>query len=295
VSAVISAAEPFEIACADGWRLRGEILVPSAPRAAVIVGHAMMVDRRTLDRPRGDGLVRHLERRGLAVIWPDLRGHGQSGPRAERGGRWGYDDLVEGDVPALIELARGRFPRLPCLVVGHSLFGHVTLAHLARRPDTPLAGLVMIAGNIYHRGWRERPGAYLKKRLLIEAMGVLSRGGAFPARWLGAGTDDEPAGYVADFVRWMRQDQWAARDGFSYEDHLDRVRTPVLGIVGAGDRIYAPPDEVRGLLARVPGARVEVVGVQTGLPVDPGHMGIVIDPRARPVWDRVADFLLALA
>jgi predicted alpha/beta hydrolase len=289
-----TAAEPFEVACADGWRLRGEILLPPAPRAAVVVGHAMMVDRRTLDRPRGDGLVRHLERCGLAVIWPDLRGHGESGPRAERGGRWSYDDLVEGDVPALVGLARERLPGVRCLVVGHSLFGHVTLAHLARHPEAPIAGLAMISGNIYHRDWRRRPAAYLKKRLLIETMGLLSRGGTFPTRRLGAGTDDEPREYVDDFVRWIRRNDWAAQDGFSYEDHLHRVRTPVLGIVGAGDRTYAPPDEVRSLLAKVPGAIVEVVGRQTGLPVDPGHMGMVIDPRARPAWDRVAEFLLAL-
>jgi len=41
---------PFQVACADGWVLAGEIVVDAPPIAVAVVGHAMMVDRRTLDR-----------------------------------------------------------------------------------------------------------------------------------------------------------------------------------------------------------------------------------------------------
>jgi hypothetical protein len=49
LSAASAQSEPFEITCADGWRLRGELRLPPSPRAVAVVGHAMMVDRRTLD------------------------------------------------------------------------------------------------------------------------------------------------------------------------------------------------------------------------------------------------------
>src|SRR5690349_3080658 len=94
--------EPFAVACADGWVLHGEVVVGAPPVAVAVVSHAMMVDRRTLDRPRGRGLVSSLAAGGIACVVADLRGHGNSGPRAGEGGDWSYDDLVELDVPTLV-------------------------------------------------------------------------------------------------------------------------------------------------------------------------------------------------
>ncbi len=284
---------PFEVACADGWTLRGELRSPPAPKAVAVVGHAMMVDRRTLDRPREAGLVSRLASGGVAVVWPDLRGHGESGPRPEEGGDWSYDDLVEQDVPALVGFARARFPGLPCFAIGHSLFGHVVLAHLARHPDLPLDGLVMLAGNAPNPDWRKRPLSWLKKGALIEAMHAFTLAlGRLPIRRLGLGTDDEPRGYIADFSRMWRLPDWRARDGFSYFAALGQVRTPILALTGAADRLLAPHEDVRGLMSEVPHATVEVVGKQSGLSFDPDHMGLVLDARARPVWDRVLAFVL---
>ncbi len=285
-------AEPFEIAARDGWRVRGEVRAPERPRAVAIAGHAMMVDRRTLDRPRGEGLVSSLVARGVAVVVPDLRGHGQSGPRADEGGLWTYDDLVA-DVTPLIDFAREKFSGLRCVAVGHSLFGHVTLAQLARAPSTPLDGLVMLACNICHPLWRRRPISWASKVVLIEAMRALvAMTGRFPSRRLSIGSDDEAGPYVRQFSEWWRAGDWCALDGFSYWDALGAVRTPIYGVVGAGDRLMSPAADMRDLVTRVPGARFEIVGRKSGLAIDPGHMGLVLDARCRPVWERVADFIL---
>jgi predicted alpha/beta hydrolase len=288
------AVEPVEITCADGWRLRADFLLPPSPRAVAVVSHAMMVDRRTLDRPRGRGLVSHLAGRGIAVLWADLRGHGQSGPRAEAGGRWSYDDLVEGDVPALIGAARARLPGLPIFAVGHSLFGHLTIAHLGRHPELRLDGVVMLACNIVHPEWRARWQARLVTRGLIEVMGLFVRAsGRLPVRAVSFGSDDEAAPYVEDFVRMARQMAWQARDGFDYAAARPRVTVPVLALAAAGDRVMAPTEETRSLVAPLGGPTTfEVVGRRSGLPLDPGHMGIVLDERCRPAWDRVADWIL---
>jgi predicted alpha/beta hydrolase len=288
-------SESVELSCADGWRLSGELMLRADARAVAVVSHAMMVDRRTLQQPKGAGLATELWRAGLHVLLFDQRGHGRSGPGAHEGGDWSYDDLVEKDVPAVLNFARQQFPSLPIGAVGHSLFGHVMLAHLARHPEHDLMALAMIAGNVYQPAWRRRPLSYAKKRLLLAAMALVARGGPHPARRLRLGTADESAGYVADFLRWARIGDWAARDGFSYLSHLGRVAVPVLGIVGAGDRTYAPSADVRDLLAALPRSTVEVVGLATGLPFDPGHMSIVLDARARPVWRRVAEFLVSAA
>jgi pimeloyl-ACP methyl ester carboxylesterase len=286
---------PVQIAASDGWILRGEWLVPSAPRAVAVVGHAMMVDRRTLDRPRGAGLVSLLVERGVAVLWPDLRGHGASGPRAEAGGDWSYDDLVA-DVPVLLAAAHAKFPSLARFAIGHSLFGHVTLAHLARHRDERLEGLVMLACNVCNPSWGRRRLAHLRPGLLIEAMNASARLiGRVPIRQLGVGTDDEARSYVADFTRGWRSASWRARDGFDWFRALPSVTTRVLAVVGAGDRLYCPPEDARALVAPLPNARFEIVGRRSGLEIDPGHMQLVLDERCRPVWSQVAGFVTAAA
>jgi alpha-beta hydrolase superfamily lysophospholipase len=177
------------LTCDDGWILQGEVLTPENPRAVAIVGHAMMVDRRTLRQ-----LVAHLVEQQIAVVWFDLRGHGESGPLPRDGGRWCYDDLVE-DVPQLIRFARERFPELPLMIVGHSLFGHATLAHLTRHPATRLDKLVLLASNFVHPEWNWR--ALADKGAPILLMSAITRAvGYFPVRLMKLGTADEAAPYV---------------------------------------------------------------------------------------------------
>jgi predicted alpha/beta hydrolase len=255
----------------------------------------MLVDRRTLDRPAGKGLVTTLARYGIAVLWADLRGHGQSGPRAQDGGDWGYDDLVEFDVPALVEAAASRFPQLPVVAVGHSLFSHVALAHTARHSAIPLDGLALISCNMYNPAWGHHPLSWLAKGVLIELLTGIGRlAGRFPARRLRIGSNDEALGYVRDFARFWRIRDWQARDGFSYHAALPDVRIPVRAWVGAGDRLMSTPTDARGMVVPIVGARLEVVGRNTGLPFDPGHMDMVLDERMRPVWEEVATFVCSV-
>jgi predicted alpha/beta hydrolase len=226
---------------------------------------------------------------GAAVAWLDLRGHGESGPHAADGGNWGYDELV-GDVAQIVAQAGARFPSLPRVAVGHSLFGHVVLAHLARHGGG-VQRLAMLACNVHHPGWRRSPLRWLEKTAYITLMAGLARlYGYVPVRRLGRGTDDEPRGYVDDFLRNAWAPSWRARDGFDYFEALGRVTTPILAVAGAGDRLFAPPDDVRLLMSRVPSAQVEIVGRRTGLPVDPGHMQLVLDKRMRPLWQEIAHF-----
>jgi predicted alpha/beta hydrolase len=281
--------EPFSVVCDDGWRLGGELLTPESPLAVVVLGHAMLVDRRSLRR-----LAEHLAARGLAVIWADLRGHGDSGPLAALGGRWSYDDLVERDTPALLDFASRRYPSLSLAALGHSLFGHVVLARLGRHPaSTRLDALVLLASNIQHPGW-PLSLARLRKRFLVELMGAVSSlVGYVPARRLRVGSADESLDYARQMVGWTRSLTWAARDGFDYWAAMPSVSVPVLSIAAAGDRTLAPPPEARSLVRPVPGAVFEIAGRSSGLSFDPGHMALGTDERCAPVWDRAVEFILA--
>ena len=189
---------------------------------------------------------------------------------------------------------RERFSGLPIVAVGHSLFGHVALAHLARNPEAAVDGLVLIAANVWSRRWDGDPARLLKKRIALEAMAALTHfWGYFPSRGLRIGPCDEPAEYVAQTVGFLRHG-WSVRDAFSYADAAERLRRPLLAIT-AGDRLFCPPDCARRFGGMVAGTEHFTAGRSSEMDFNPGHMALVLDERCRPIWQRIAEFILARA
>ena len=74
----------------------------SAPRGSLVLTHAMMVDSRTFYR-RGHGMAEFFATLGWHVFTFDFRGRRGVGLKPTEGGSWGYDDLIERDLPAALE------------------------------------------------------------------------------------------------------------------------------------------------------------------------------------------------
>lgn len=275
----------ISIRCDDGWILRGERLPGEGP--VVVCGHAMMVDRRTLDRPRGSGLASTLSAHGLDVLVMDARGHGESWPRAEQGGRWTYDDIVRQDVPAMIRLARSIAEGRRVIVLGHSLIGHAAMiaAGLGAAPDA----IVGYAPNLWAPKLEPSRAARLAKSALLSSwMIATSARGYFDAKQLGMGTDAEAAPYVAQFATMWRRDRLASPDGsIDYEAALARAALPVLAYSSEGDRLFARPAAVARFLGLMRSAEVEHRVIRG--PRAPDHMGFVLS--ARDVWDETCRWI----
>lgn len=268
--------EPISVRAEDGWRLQGVRHPGDGP--VVVCGHAMMVDRRTLDRPRGGGLLSALAAAGLDVVAFDVRGHGESGPSADEGGRWRYDDIVRFDVPAMVrrgrELAAGR----PVIVLGHSLVSHAALiaAGLSDPPDA----LVALAPNLWTPSLEPRLLARCAKGATLRIWHAATRlRGYWDAPGLGQGTDAEAEPYVRQFVEMWRADR------LGYEDALARATLPVLAYSSRADRLLAHPAAVERFLA------LSAADVEHRVVDDLSHMGLVTDPRARPLWDACAAWI----
>lgn len=286
------------VAAPDGWILDVLDLAPDRPpRAIVVAGHAMMVDRRTF-RPHRPGLARTLVDAGFRVLLPDLRGHGTSGPTPRAGGDWRYDDLVA-DTAAYLDLARTLAPDLPIATLGHSLFGHTTLAFLGLHPGAPVAAHVALATDVWVRDSEPNPLVWaLKRALVASSRPVVAAAGRFPAVRLGVGSMDESPGYWSAISAAIRAGRWQSDAGLDYRALLPRVRCPVLHIVSAGDRLLGRPASALRLTAGLRDRTAWHLGTRTHqtppalASLRPDHMAVVTGASA-PLWSAIAAWLHA--
>ena len=282
----------------DGWVLRGELVQPDGRPvvAAAALGHAMMVDRRTMDR-RGAGVATTLAEHGIAALNFDLRGHGESGPSAREGGSFSYDAFVRFDVPAIVREARLAFPDLPVALVGHSLAGHAAMISAGLLPDRAPDGIVGFAPNLWLPRFEPRPTLRVLKGAILGAWAtVTAPRGWFDPRTVKMGTSEIPWPYVWQFARNYLGGRLRSLDGRDdYVAALGRAELPVLGISSRGDRLLANPESVAAFLAAMKRARVShrVIGDRDVSP-PPDHMELVLEPRVRPIWIECADFILRL-
>ena len=267
----------------DGSRIVVEKRAPDgAPRGLLLLTHAMMVDRRSLDRPQGHGLASLWRDAGWEVWLVDFRGHGDAGPSAADGADWSYANLVEEDVPALFREARRAFPEAFVVYAGHSLGGHVGVAaatvDASSRPDAFLLWSTNLWLPSFEPSWPRRR----LKGVAMRAMSVVTKlGGRFPSRLLRVGPADEAARYVEELTGMWYQDSWPWHQG------VRSLTMPILSILGSGDRLLAHADGAVVWAAQLgpSGAEVWIVGAgDHGLTKDPGHMSLVTDGDSTGVW-----------
>jgi predicted alpha/beta hydrolase len=286
--------EVIEVRTADDQTLFADVRAPEREfRGVAVLAHAMFARRGEFDKPSGAGLADLLARAGYVTVAFDFRGHGDSGPSAKEGADWSYDDLVRSDLPTVASCARARYPGIPLFVLGHSLGGHVALASQglgALEADA----LVLVAANVWMRQRERSMRAWMKKRAIAEALGVLSvRRGYFPARALRLGSDDEATRYMNALTRTARQGRWTSDDGKDdYGALTERVRVPVATVTSEGDRLMCSPDCGERMVAKTCGPRLclRVSRGDDGSP-PPGHMELVTSGRVRDVYRRVLAWL----
>jgi predicted alpha/beta hydrolase len=286
----------FEIVTDDGWTLRGDAIEPaSAPRAVLVLAHAMFVTRKTLDRPAGGGFASTLAGHGFAVMNADLRGHGQSGPRADQGASYTYDAFVEHDIPSLVRAARQRVPNVPVVVVGHSLGGHAAAIAAGLAPESAPDALVAVATNLWAPQFDKSSVRRLTKRLVFAGWRALAeKKGYFDPIPLKVGTNPEPLAYVRHFVRMYEEDRLASDDGkVDYQAALAKVTIPIFSVSSDGDRLLGQPDCVAAFFKTCVRAEVSHRRV-----VDfdhhgraPNHMTLVTDVASKPLWHEIGAWI----
>ncbi|TGY89788.1 alpha/beta fold hydrolase [Marinicauda algicola] len=236
---------------ADGRRLAGRLFEPERPLAAMAVFAATGYRKEFYE-----AFARAAARQGWAVLTFDYRGQGGScnGPAREDEATmldWGRRDM-----PAAARELKGRYPRLPLDIVGHSVGGHF-LALLPDDVEVRRAALLSSSSGYWGKQsakikytawafWRIVGPAFLVTR------GHVPKG----LMWKG---EDLPPGVFRDWRDWgVRPDYF--RDRLAEEGLLQRYarfRAPIKAWVADDDPI-ANREATRWLLEQYEAAPTEM-------------------------------------
>ncbi len=181
----------------DGLKLSLLVTVPEVPLGIVQISHGMAEHKE-----RYAPLMEYLSERGFACVAHDLRGHGESVVRQDDLGYFGADGaeaLVE-DLRQVNRYARGRWPDLPLILLGHSMGSLIARAYLKKYTD--LSGLILSGTPSYQpavapagilissiaRIKGERYRSALLGRLFVGAFNRGIKNPASPFAWLNTDT-----------------------------------------------------------------------------------------------------------
>jgi pimeloyl-ACP methyl ester carboxylesterase len=287
-------------------------------------------NRFNLDGPGDTSLARALHARGYDVWLLELRGAGHSQRRLGPTGlfyQWTFEDYVQHDAPAALRLVRRETGWKRVLWVGHSLGGMVAygllmtpaadsvaaavtlgspgmtgVGHLGLDRWVALRRLLRYAPPRIPTGWLAMLGAPIAGPLTAAVAGPLRDWGWHPDNFdletvrfmMRHGVEDLSRSLLIEFARWYEAKRMSDRyDLFSFTDHLERVRVPILVIAGSRDQLTPASDlaDVAERLGSVDKTFL-VAGRETGFAHDYSHVDLVLGRHSHEdVFPRVIDWL----
>ncbi|WP_326836046.1 alpha/beta fold hydrolase [Amycolatopsis rhabdoformis] len=238
--------EEITVATPDGASLALRVLAhPDAAAPVALILPAMAIKAKFY-LP----LVKALHAAGLSAVVADLRAQGASTPALGAGPGFGYRELIETDLPAVVSAVRTRFPAAPLHLFGHSVGGQLALLYAAAEPDRVASVTTIGTGSVY---WRSFPAA---RRLSILAttqwVGLVCRlRGNWPG---GGGIGPMTGGVMADWVRHARTSRYRPRGSSrDYDRLLGELSLPLL-VISLDNDPLGPETTVRFLCRCLPSA-----------------------------------------
>ncbi|MEE8311117.1 MAG: alpha/beta fold hydrolase [Candidatus Binatia bacterium] len=283
---------------------------PDAPAAILCSGYGC--NRHFVDFDEHYSLARHLARDGFDTWVIELRGRGMSQPLrgCQNANRWTFDDFVTTDVPTVIRFVQQQLGHRRICWIGHSMGGMVMYAYLGlARDDAVPAAAVSLATPIgFPRVASDLAHGLGKLLLSIPISARVPQRPVIGALWhlvgwtraleVGMNPDNIDRHTVGTALRksmsnvsrekLLQLAHWSATGTFSsvdgtvdYRRNLARIRTPMLVVAGANDRL-APP-EIAGTgydQIASPIKRMVVLGRSEGFDADYGHVDIIFGRQA---------------
>jgi predicted alpha/beta hydrolase len=198
-------------------------------------------------------LAKALNAAGLSVATADLRGQGESKPALREGPDFGYRELIEVDLPAIVRVLRERFPGGPLHLFGHSLGGQIALLFSGAHPDLVTSVATIGTGTVFWRAFG--PRRWVEALWKIQWIGLVAKvKGWWPGGVLIPGA--MAGGVMTDWARHSRTSRYRPRGTTQDYDRLLReLARPVLLMSLDADTL-GPKSNVDFLGTRLPSARL---------------------------------------
>lgn len=242
-----SQLEAVGVTTPDGASFVVRMLPHGDPAAPVVLILPAMILKARFYLP----LAKALHAAGLSVATVDLRAQGESTPALREAPNFGYRELVEVDLPAVVEAVTRRFPQAPLHLFGHSLGGQVALLFTAAHPE-PVAGITVVGtGTVYWKAFG--PRRWFEALWKIQWIGLVA---AVRGWWPGGVLIPGPmAGRVmTDWARHSRTSRYRPHGStLDYDRLLRELAVPVLAI-SLDEDVLAPKSNVDFLSGRLPAA-----------------------------------------
>jgi predicted alpha/beta hydrolase len=244
----LAGLESLSVSTSDGAALALRVLPQADPGAPVVLVLPAMSVKAKFYLP----LVKALHEAGVSAAVVDLRAQGESKPALGEGPDFGYRELVEVDLPAVVAALGERFPQAPVHLFGHSLGGQVALLFSAAEPDKVASVTTIGTGSVYWRSFE--PSRRLRVLGQGLTVGLVCR---LRGRWPGGGgIGPMTAGVMADWVRHSRTGYYRPRGSArDYDGLLRELSLPALVISLDGD-VLGPESTVRFMCGRLPSVQL---------------------------------------
>lgn len=111
----------IQISSKDDVKLAGILLKPENPKAIIQINSATAVPKEFYS-----SFAQYLMENNFAVLYYDYHGIGESKPETGlKGIKYQYTDWAKYDMSAAIDFCKKEFPKLPFLILGHSVGGQM--------------------------------------------------------------------------------------------------------------------------------------------------------------------------
>jgi pimeloyl-ACP methyl ester carboxylesterase len=300
----------------DGWDLQLRHFPNEGP--PVLLMHGMGTNHYNWDYAEEISLAAYLQSRGWDVWIASMRGDmGSTAPPRRGASTYTFDDIANYDVPAIVESVLAQSPYEQLFWVGHSMGGMLLYTALTRDP-TPIAAGVSIAspatfaeqqpvhqvastasrfipayGTTQSRATYAAIDAVFEFNPMVQLLSNPENLDLELAQGLSdVGMGDVSRGMVRQVHVWLSTGDFVTMEG---EPWLTPVEVPVLVLAGSVDRV-APQANVTAACKVLPQCEVRILGTQSGLSTEYGHIDLVVGMTARiEVYPQIHHWLKAQA
>jgi len=270
------------------YKLHLRNLLPLKPsQAPVLMLHGAIENGRIFYSQSGKGLGCFLADQGFPTYCADFAGRGLSKPTVKDGLAHSQNQLICGDIPALIDALYQQHQQ-PLHIICHSWGGVVLVASLLRFAHLRHKVQTLVCFGTK----RQITVQSLQRKLQIDlvwnrlAPWLCRKFGHLPAKKLKLGADDEPTQYLLDTIAWIKPSPFCdVTDGFDYElagrEVVDWPRSQFIAAVN--DKVLGHATDVQHFMREAGLAAVEfrLLGRAHGNAEDYDHISMLTHPAAK--------------